>query len=519
MGGFDSMITEKTKNVLIESAWFDPATVRSMAKRHGMHTDASHRFERGADWGITPVACDRVAELILETAGGELHGERIDAVARKIERAPVTLRRSEVKRILGIELSDAEIERILSHLGFGVVRGAVASKVSTGEFLYTGGSGGGPQAATAMKTTGDFIVTIPTWRLDVEREIDLLEELARIYGYNKFPNTLPTFTGAVIALPEEAKDTRVRHTMLALGYDEAISITFTSAEDAKTFGSAEPLALANPLSEEAGYMRNSLVPGLLNMVAHNLNRGTSDVRLFEAGEVFENLGDKHDEHRRLAFAATGNLAPHSVHDRAEPVTFFHVKGDLEQLLAAFEQKSLYFDDKTPAYFHPGRSARAVLDGETVACFGQLHPDVAAARKLKQDVFLAEVMLDRLYKRSLREPKYQRFSKFPTVERDFSFFFEDAVTFERIRSAVEALGIAELRSFVPVEIYRSEKTHPSTSSGQAPGKTGPSGAPGEYSTLLHAEFQSQDRTLRDDEVAQWAERIVKALEGLGGTLRS
>jgi phenylalanyl-tRNA synthetase beta chain len=490
MGGFDSMITENTKNVLIESAWFDPATVRSMAKRHGMHTDASHRFERGADWGITPVACDRVAELIFETAGGELVGDSIDAVARKIERAPIALRRSEVKRILGIELSDGEIQGILAKLGFEVT--PAHSSLDPTLSQRTGQDG----------APSDFSVTIPTWRLDVEREVDLLEELARIYGYNKFPNTLPTFTGAVIALPDEAKDARVRHTMLAFGYDEAISITFISVEDAKTFGSAEPLALANPLSEEAGYMRNSLVPGLLNMIGYNLNRGSSDVRLFEAGEVFEKLGDKHDEHRRLAFAATGNLAPHSVHGGSEPVTFYHVKGDVEQLLTAFQHSNLYFDDKTPAYFHPGRSARAVLDGQTVACFGQLHPDVAVARKLRQDVFLAEVMLDRLYKHPLREPKYRRFSKFPAVGRDFSFFFEDAVTFERIRSAVTALGIGELQSFMPVEIYRGEKV----------------GA-GKYSTLLHAEFQSQERTLRDDEVAQWSGQIVKALEELGGALRA
>ncbi len=228
MGGFDSMITEKTKNVLIESAWFDPATVRSMAKRHGMHTDASHRFERGADWGITPVACDRVAELILETAGGELGGERIDTVARKIERPPIVLHQSEVKRNLGIDIAPAEIERILRSLGFGVASAGAASPNPATAFQYTGGSGGGAQAAVATKASGDFSVTIPTWRLDVEREIDLLEELARIYGYNKFPNTLPAFTGAVIALPNEAKDARVRETMLALGYDEAISITFIS---------------------------------------------------------------------------------------------------------------------------------------------------------------------------------------------------------------------------------------------------------------------------------------------------
>ncbi len=192
-----------------------------------------------------------------------------------------------------------------------------------------------------------------------------------------------------------------------------------------------------------------------------------------------------------------------MHGGTEPVTFFHMKGDVEQLLAAFQHTSLYFDDKTPEYFHPGRSARAVLDGETVARFGQLHPEVAAARKLRQDVFLAEVMLERLYKHPLREPKYQRFSKFPAVGRDFSFFFDDAVTFERIHSAVEALGIAEMQSFAPVEIYRGRKRWEH----------------GKYSTLLHAEFQSQERTLRDDEVAQWSAQIVKALEVLGGTLRA
>jgi phenylalanyl-tRNA synthetase beta chain len=179
-----------------------------------------------------------------------------------------------------------------------------------------------------------------------------------------------------------------------------------------------------------------------------------------------------------------------------------MKGDVEELLGAFQHNKLYFDDKAPEYFHPGRSARAVLDGETVARFGQLHPEVAAARKLRQDVFLAEIKLERLYKHLLREPKYRRFSKFPAVGRDFSFFFDDAITFERIHAAVEALGIAEIQSFEPVEIYRGDKV----------------GA-GKYSTLLHAEFQSQERTLRDDEVAQWSARIVKTLEQLGGALRS
>ena len=494
MGGFDSMITGSTTNVLIESAWFDPTSVRRTAKRLGMHTDASHRFERGADWGMTPLACDRVAELILEFAGGELHGDRIDAIAREILSAPIELHRSEVWRNLGIDISQAEIERILQRLGFGVtpLRATVAVEASAGA--------AGAQAI-AVELVSDFSVDVPTWRLDVEREIDVLEELARIFGYNRFPNTLPGFAGAVIALPNEQKDAKVRDRMLALGYNEAISLTFVSAEDTKTFGGGEPLAIANPLSEESGYLRTSLLPGLLNLVGYNLNRGNAAVRLFEAGEVFEKLGDRHDERRRMAFAATGDALAKNVHGNAVAYTFFHMKGDIEELLEAFQHRTLYFDALTPEYFHPGRSARAVMDGETVARFGELHPELATARKLRQDVYLAEVLLERLYRHPLREPRYQRISKFPAVERDFSFVFDDAVTFERIKLAVKDLQVIELQKFAPAEIYRG---------GKVPA--------GKYSVLLHAEFLSQERTLRDDDVAGWSAQIVKALESLGGILR-
>ncbi len=474
MGGFDSMITESTKNVLIESAWFDPATVRSMAKRHGMHTDASHRFERGADWGNASLACDRVAELILANAGGELQGELIDTVARKLNRAPIGLHLSEVKRILGIDLDKDEILRILDRLGFAVRRAPGV----------------------------DFSVQIPTWRLDVEREVDLLEEVARIHGYNRFPNRLPAFTGAVATLPDEPKTAKIRELMLALGYDEAISITFISEQEARAFAGGEPLGIANPLGEDAGYLRTSMLPGLLNMSAYNLNRGNTNVRLFETGEVFEKRGSDHYERRHLGFLATGNAIAKSVLFEAQPYTFFRMKGDIEQLLAAFAHTSLVLDDQTPAYFYPGYAARAVLDAETVAHFGQLHPDLLAARKVRQDVYAAEVFLDRLYRHSLREPRYERISVFPAVERDFSFAFDDRLTFERIKSAVEELGLSELQKFVPAEIYRSEKA-----------------GDGRYSILLHAEFQSKERTLRDDEVAQWSSRIIARLESLGGILRS
>src|SRR5436190_21703323 len=205
MGGFDTMITEKTKNVLIESAWFDPVAVRKTAKRHAMHTDASHRFERGADYGATPIACALVAQRIIESGGGELDGELIDAVAREMDQAPVVLRVSQVHRILGAKLETHEIVAILKRLGF--------------EFIPEPGS------------QPEFSVRIPSWRLDVEREIDLIEEIARLHGYNKFSNTLPGFSGAVIETPDAKKHAKIRSSLLALGYYEAVSLSFISHED------------------------------------------------------------------------------------------------------------------------------------------------------------------------------------------------------------------------------------------------------------------------------------------------
>ena len=479
MGGFDTMITEKTKSILIESAWWDPVTVRRMSKRHGIHTDASHRFERGADFESTVASTNRVAELILASGRGTLVGDVIDVLARKLDLAPVELDLREVYRILGEKISALEISRILTRLGFVVLPG--------GEDTY--------------------LVHIPSWRLDIEREIDIIEEIARLHGYDKFPNTLPGFSGGVRELPDEQKDARLRSSVLALGYNETISLTFISKDDARRFSTAPELDLANPLSDEASVMRTSMVPSMLNMLAYNLNRGSDNIRLFEAGNVFEASGAKAIEAKRISIGATGNVDAEVVHGLApgaasRPLTFFDLKGDVESLLAPFSQWTLYYDAQTADYYHPGRSARAVLDGATVAQFGQIHPDVTAARKLRQDVFVAEIYLDRLYQHDLRQVRYEALPRFPAVERDFSFVFDDGVEFEKIHRSAIGLGIAELRSFVPVEIFRGEKV----------------GA-GKYSILMRAKLQSSDRTLRDDEVAQWTGQIAKALEGLGGVQRA
>ena len=476
MGGFDTMITEKTRNILIESAWWDPGIIRKMSRRHGLHTDASHRFERGADFESTVLSCNRVAELILESAGGELSSTVTDVIARRVDLAPVALHLSEVHRILGEKLETNEIFRILKQLGFELMPER----------------GGDP----------DFTVHIPSWRLDVEREIDLVEEIARLHGYDKFANTLPAYAGAVVEPPDAEKGSKLRTSLLALGYNEAVSLTFISHQDAETFSAVPVVELANPQSEEASVMRSSLVPGMLNMLAYSLNRGADKVRLFEAGSVFEATGTTTAEPKRICMGWTSPPSPQTQGWGTDDGGFFHLKGDVENLLHAFRHKVLTYDAQTADYYRPGRSSRVLMDDATVAQFGQIHPEIAAARKLRQDVFVAELYLDRLYAHSLRLVRYEALPRYPAVERDFSLVFDDGVAFDKIYRLVTGLGLSELRSFVPVEIFRG---------GNVPA--------GKYSLLLRARFQSAERTLREDEVAQWSARIIKALEELGGKLRA
>lgn len=466
-----------------------------------MHTDASHIFERGADWGATGLANDRVAELILEMAGGELEGELVDVVARRPIRHAVWLRKSAVVRHLGQEIPDATVKRILSRLGFTVEPFSAAALKALGQKIAVAT---GTPGAAIMQAGESWAVDLPTWRLDIEREIDLIEEIARVYGYNKFANTLPAFSGSVVEQPEAAKEQKVRSTLLALGYNEAISASFISPADAGAFSSLAPVPLANPLSEEQSVMRTALSPGMLRMLAWNLNRGVTNVRLFEIGNVFSAPAEEAtQESRAICLGATGNAIQADAHGLTRPISFFDLKGDLETLLHAFAIGALeYQPAEHYQHYHWGRSACAIADGKCVARFGQVHPDATNAFKIRQDVYLAEIDLAQLLQISLRTFRYEPLSRFPAVDRDFSFLFSDSVTFVQIRASVQALNISELRSFEPAEIFRG---------GAVP--------QARYSVLLRAKFQSFERTLRDDEVAQWSGKIIQALEALGGSLRA
>jgi phenylalanyl-tRNA synthetase beta chain len=502
MGGWDSMITSETKNILVEAAWFDPASIRRSSRRHLLHTDASHRFERGADFNAAPLANGLVCQLILES-GGSIEGEMIDLVDPEV--AKRTASRP------AIELSLAQVQR---HLGTTLDPHGL-----TGDLIlrYLTSLG----CDLLLHGIDIYAVRLPSWRLDLDREIDLIEEVARVYGYNRFANTLPTalpVTGSPFAAAERA----VRQRLLDLGFSEAVSTTFAGQHDADIFYSSpassaageRPVQMENPLSEEAALLRPSLVPGMLTMLANNLNRDVREVRLFEQGEIFTGsstpdsgfITDVH-EFPQLSIGITTATPPESRLYPPADAPIFELKGVIESLVSLFAipggQAALTFAASgAPDWLEPGRSAVALLDNQPLASFGELVASEREMHKLRQPVYLAQLDLTRLYELPLRRVTSSELSRYQAVERDFSFVLPDHLQWHTIAAAVDALAIGELQSRRPAEIWRDPKKYP-----------------GVYSLLLRTQFQSHDRTLRDEEMSTWSKRIIEAIRALGGTLRS
>ncbi len=512
MGGWDSMITAETKNVLIEAAWFEPTVVRQTARRHGLHTDASHRFERGADFNAASVASALVSAILLAN-GGWIDGEFVDVRVTAMEertarRRPVLLKLSEVRRILGATVNEegitaATVEGVLTALGCGLASQSAAADQSAGQLSALA-------AARLAFEEVSWLVTLPSWRLDLEREIDLIEEIARVYGYNRFANTLPAFGEGVTALPWAEKEASVRGVLRGAGFHEAISSTFCSAaEGAST--AAQPgqvVRLGNPLSEEAGVLRPSLAPGMLAMIAGNLNRDVNDVRLFELGTVFSGTTEKVDERPSLAFGAVGNFPDESALHAGRAIDFYDLKGAVEQVLLRFEVRTVYFDrfppeaGLMPEWLHPYRAARVAAEGVTLGWFGEVHPRLAAARKLKERVLLGELFLDRLYRLPLRQQSAREISRFQPVRRDFSLVLDESVGWETIDRAMAGLRIPELVEWQVREVFRETRL-----------------GSGEYALLLRTTFQASDRTLREEELQAFHACVVEAVGKVGARLRS
>ncbi|QNI37713.1 phenylalanine--tRNA ligase subunit beta [Edaphobacter albus] len=501
MGGWDSMITPETKNILVEAAWFDPATVRRSSRRHLLHTDASHRFERGADFNAAPLANALVSQLILQ-GGGSVEGELVDLIDSEV--AVRTADRP------SIELSVAEVRR---HLGTTLDPEGITSEIVS-RFLTSLG------CELVLHGLDLYLVKLPSWRLDLEREIDLVEEIARVYGYNRFANTLPTAL-PVTDYSSAAAERAIRRRLLELGFSEAVSSTFAGQQDAALFYESsvtntkkKTVAMENPLSEEASLLRPSLVPGMLAMLAHNLNRDVQEVRLFEQGEVFTGtaapdagwISEVHEAPQLSLGITTASPSPSNLYP-ASDAPIFELKGIIESLVSLFAPPGgaaalTFTANGTPSWLEPGRGAVALLDNQPLASFGELATTERESRKLRQPVYLAQIDLARLYELPLRRATSHDLSRFQAVERDFSFVLPDTVQWHTVAAAVDALAVPEMQSRTPVEIWRDPKKHP-----------------GVYSLLLRTVFQSHERTLRDEELSGWSQRIIDALTALGGVLRA
>ncbi|GAA3755918.1 phenylalanine--tRNA ligase subunit beta [Terriglobus aquaticus] len=492
MGGWDSRVTEATKNILVEAAWFSPAAIRASSRRHGLHTDASHRYERGADLGACAVANRLVTRAVLAACGGAAEGAMTDVTVPEWEAR--TTRRPQVL------LSVVHAQELLGTTLAGGPTGNVVPEDKIEQYLEALGC--------HLRPTPDgdaFEVTLPSWRLDLEREIDLIEEIARVYGYNGFADTLPSFSGGVVALPHASREDKVRGTLLALGYTEAISSTFASAEDSALFTTASAVPMGNPLSAEAGMLRPSLLPGMVSMLALNTNRDVRSARLFEYGTVFTGSTASVSEAPALALGAYGAAEATRTINAADAL-FFEVKGTLEELLSRFVTPTPRFSsDELPKWIEAGRGARIVLGEATLGFIGELSQAERDARKLRETVVLAELDVPVLFAYPLRNPAAVEPSRFQAVERDLSFVFADRVQWADVAAALRSLAIPEMLSIAPVEIFRDPK-----------GKSIPAG---EYSLLLRMVFQSNDRTLREEELTAWQDRAIAALTALGGRHRA
>jgi len=490
MGGAETEISFSTTNVLIECAWFEPVAIRRAARFLKLHSEASTRFGRGADPEMAELASRRAAELILQLAGGELLAGVVDGYPGK--RAPIKIRvtRAEILRVMGADVPDKQVEAGLSALGFAPVR-SDQNRGAEGSLLAA------------------WECTRPSWRAEVEREIDLIEEIARIYGLDKFPPRLPAARQGAARLPHYEAETRLRERLIGLGYREILTIPHVAEERDALFRPSDvsPARLSNPLSEEADVLRSTGSVTMAGAIEWNLNHGQRNARLFEISRHYRLNGSESVETRVLTIGATGEAREKGLYDAARDFSFADLKGDLDSIGEL--SGGFHWQQDGPSWLNPARAGTmAVLRNLKlpVGFAGQLARRVAEKLKLRQGVFLAELELDPVYAalHAAKEARhYEPLPRFPSVERDFSLLLADGTRFSDVVDAIRSLGIREISRIEATDLFR--------------GKNVPAGR---YSLLVRVTFQSRDATLTDTQIADFSGKIVAALEKtLGAQLRA
>ncbi|TFF49530.1 phenylalanine--tRNA ligase subunit beta [Pseudomonas putida] len=477
MGGEHSGVnTEKTRDLFLESAFFGPISVAGKARSYGLHTDASHRYERGVDSQLAREAMERATQLLLDIVGGEA-GPVVEAVSEQHlpQVAPVTLRAERITQMLGMEMEPAQVEQLLNAL----------------------------ELTTTKSGEGQWTVRVPSHRFDISLEVDLIEELARLYGYNNLPVRYPQARLAPQGKPETRGDLpTLRRLLVARGYQEAITYSFIDPKLFELFSpGVEPLLLANPISSDMAAMRASLWPGLVKALQHNLNRQQDRVRLFESGLRFVGqLGDLQQQ-PMIAGVITGSRLPEGWANGRDGVDFFDVKADVEALLGYSGALSdfTFSAGKHPA-LHPGQTAAIERDGKLVGYLGAIHPELAKALGLDRPVFLFELVLGDVVEGRL--PKFSELSKFPETRRDLALIAGREVASSAVLELIRDNAgewLTDLRLF---DVYQGKGIDPDRKS-LAVGLT----------------WQHPSRTLNDDEVNTTLQNILTSLEQrLNTTLR-
>jgi phenylalanyl-tRNA synthetase beta chain len=478
MGGAETEISSSTKNVLIECAWFEPVAIRRATRFLKLHTEASTRFGRGADPEMAELASRRAAELILQLAGGELLSGVVDPYPGKREAKKIRVTRAEILRVMGADVPDKEVEASLGALGFAPVR-VDQNRGAEGSLLAA------------------WECTQPSWRAEVEREIDLIEEIARIYGLEKFPPRLPAARQGAARLPHHEAETRLRERLIGLGYREILSIPHVAEERDALFRpeGVTPARLANPLSEEASVLRSSGIVTMAAALEWNLNHGQRNARLFEIGRAYRLQGTESVETRVLTIGATGEALEKGLYDAAREFSLADLKGDLDAIGAP--AGTFRWSNGGPEWLHAAKRGKIHIGGTEIGAAGQLARRVADRLKLRQDVFLAEVQLDSLFaamQAAKAARRYEPLPRFPAVERDFSLLLADRITFAEIADSIRSLGIPELHEVEAIDLFR--------------GKNVPAG---KYSLLVRVTLQSREGTLTEGQINHYARKIISILE--------
>jgi phenylalanyl-tRNA synthetase beta chain len=492
MGGLQSEISNTTTDVLIESAYFNPDSVRRTARKLGMDTEASRRFERGADCENVLQAQTRCIELICEIAGGVATEDAIDVYPSPLQPRSVSFRPTKVRSLTSIQVELTEMMRILTALGF-----------TEDESPISPGDRGGSLAGGAVT----FVV--PSWRVDVGLEEDLVEEIARHVGYDKIASELPPSNMAGEYQPSEMKRRDLRRAFKSLGFDEAINFSFIDAAHDDRFELLPVLAstisesaigglitVNNPIIEDATRMRPTLLPGLLESVRHNLNRGIRDVRLFEIGRIFAGFktGELPHEREALGLIATGGAIEEGQAQATRDIDFFELKGALEAAIDATRLGPLGFTKANVKHLRMGQAAVITLrDGTTIGNIGRLAESIGMSYKFRQPVYVAELDLSALLVSEQRSTQYVPLPRYPSVVRDVTLLVSRDVSFAELVDAIDAEQMADYAGALLVGVYE-----------------GPNMPEEKRAITLRVEYRSDERTLRDEEVEARHRSLIDSL---------